>query len=225
MCLRTANIDYNAALHGQRRAVTRTFGIDRAANPDDILGADVILVSGANIAECAPIPQLCLAGREQGAKVIVVDPRITPIARTCDLFLPVKPDATALFKRHPAPMIGTTGSIIRLSRTTPRVRCRAAQVHEWTPSERRSHRHRGETIQQAAEWLARRRRAFSAMRGGSSPQQRRQERDERLKSCWPPAASGARTAATRRSRTGNGQGGASTDKMRSTPRGRDLAKP
>jgi assimilatory nitrate reductase catalytic subunit len=29
--------------------------------------------------------------RENGAKIIVVDPRITPIARTCDLFLPIKP--------------------------------------------------------------------------------------------------------------------------------------
>ena len=29
--------------------------------------------------------------RENGAKIIVVDPRITPLARTCDLFLPVKP--------------------------------------------------------------------------------------------------------------------------------------
>jgi assimilatory nitrate reductase catalytic subunit len=29
--------------------------------------------------------------RENGAKVIVVDPRITPIGRTCDLLLPIKP--------------------------------------------------------------------------------------------------------------------------------------
>ena len=36
--------------------------------------------------------QLCLAGpRAAARKIIVVDPRITPIARTCDLFLPVKP--------------------------------------------------------------------------------------------------------------------------------------
>ena len=29
--------------------------------------------------------------RENGGKLIVVDPRITPIARTADIFLPVKP--------------------------------------------------------------------------------------------------------------------------------------
>ena len=34
---------------------------------------------------------LRLEAREHGAKIIVVDPRLTPIARTCDLFLPIKP--------------------------------------------------------------------------------------------------------------------------------------
>src|SRR5690606_19106480 len=102
MCLRTSNIDYNGRLcmvsagAGNKKA----FGIDRAANPwSDILGAEVVLVAGANVAECAPITTNYIwQAREQGAKVIVVDPRITPIARTCDLFLPVKPGRdTALF--------------------------------------------------------------------------------------------------------------------------------
>ncbi|HVZ21963.1 MAG TPA: molybdopterin-dependent oxidoreductase, partial [Vicinamibacterales bacterium] len=102
MCLRTANIDYNGRLcmvsagAGNKKA----FGIDRAANPwSDILGADVVLVAGANVAECAPITTNYIwQARERGAKVIVVDPRITPLARTCDLFLPVKPGRdTALF--------------------------------------------------------------------------------------------------------------------------------
>jgi assimilatory nitrate reductase catalytic subunit len=78
----------------------KAFGIDRAANPwSDILGADVILIAGANVAECAPITtNYVWQARERGAKVIVVDPRITPMARTCDLFLPIKPGRdTALF--------------------------------------------------------------------------------------------------------------------------------
>ncbi|HKB79359.1 MAG TPA: molybdopterin oxidoreductase family protein, partial [Thermoanaerobaculia bacterium] len=95
MCLRTANIDYNGRLcmvsagAGNKKA----FGIDRAANPwNDILGAEVIWISGSNIAECSPITtNYVWQAREHGAKIVVVDPRITPIARTCDLFLPVKP--------------------------------------------------------------------------------------------------------------------------------------
>jgi anaerobic selenocysteine-containing dehydrogenase len=71
----------------------KAFGIDRAANPwSDIVGTEVVWISGANIAECAPITtNYVWQAREQGAKIIVVDPRITPLARTCDLFLPVKP--------------------------------------------------------------------------------------------------------------------------------------
>ena len=102
MALRTANLDYNGRLCMVSAAAgnKKAFGVDRAANPwSDILGAEVIWLSGANVAECAPITtNYVWQAREQGAKVIVVDPRITPIARTCDLFLPVKPGRdTALF--------------------------------------------------------------------------------------------------------------------------------
>ena len=100
--LKTRYIDYNGRLcmvsagAGNKKA----FGIDRAANPwDDILGAEVVWISGANVAECAPITtHYVWQARERGAKIIVVDPRVTPIARTCDLFLPIKPGTdVALF--------------------------------------------------------------------------------------------------------------------------------
>jgi assimilatory nitrate reductase catalytic subunit len=95
MCLRTSNIDYNGRLCMVSAAAAnkKAFGIDRAANPwSDILKADVVWISGANVGECAPITtNYVWQAREYGAKIIVVDPRITPIARTCDLFLPVKP--------------------------------------------------------------------------------------------------------------------------------------
>jgi assimilatory nitrate reductase catalytic subunit len=95
VCLKTSNIDYNgrlcmvSAASGNKKA----FGIDRAANPwSDILKAEVVWISGANVAECAPITtDYVWQAREKGAKIIVVDPRITPLARTCDLFLPIKP--------------------------------------------------------------------------------------------------------------------------------------
>jgi assimilatory nitrate reductase catalytic subunit len=95
MCLKTSNIDYNGRLCMVSAAAgnKKAFGIDRAANPwSDITHADVVWISGANVAECAPITTSYVwQAREFGAKVIVVDPRITPVARTCDLFLPVKP--------------------------------------------------------------------------------------------------------------------------------------
>lgn len=95
MSLRTANIDYNGRLCMVSAAAgnKKAFGVDRAANPwNDILGAEIIWISGANVAECAPITtDYVWQAREHGAKIIVVDPRITPIARTCDLFLPIKP--------------------------------------------------------------------------------------------------------------------------------------
>jgi assimilatory nitrate reductase catalytic subunit len=103
VALKTANIDYNGRLCMVSAAAgnKKAFGIDRAANPwSDILGADVVWISGANVAECAPITtNYVWQARERGAKIIVVDPRITPVARTCDLFLPVKPGRDiALFK-------------------------------------------------------------------------------------------------------------------------------
>jgi assimilatory nitrate reductase catalytic subunit len=95
VALRTANIDYNGRLCMVSAAAgnKKAFGIDRAANPwSDILKAEVVWISGANVAECAPITtNYVWQARENGAKIIVVDPRITPVARTCDLFLPVKP--------------------------------------------------------------------------------------------------------------------------------------
>lgn len=95
VALGTANIDYNGRLcmvsagAGNKMA----FGIDRAANPwSDIPLAKCIIVTGSNVGECFPILTNYLwRARDNGAKLIVIDPRMTPIARTADLFLPVRP--------------------------------------------------------------------------------------------------------------------------------------
>jgi assimilatory nitrate reductase catalytic subunit len=95
VALRTANIDYNGRLCmvSAGAANKMAFGIDRAANPwSDIPLAKAVIISGANIGECFPIlTDYVWRARDNGAKIIVIDPRMTPIARTADLFLPVRP--------------------------------------------------------------------------------------------------------------------------------------
>jgi assimilatory nitrate reductase catalytic subunit len=95
MALQTANIDYNGRLCmvSAGAASRMAFGIDRNANPwDDIPLAKVIILAGTNLAECFPIlTDYIWRARDNGARIICIDPRITPIARTCDLMLPVRP--------------------------------------------------------------------------------------------------------------------------------------
>lgn len=95
VCLKTPYIDYNGRLCmvSAGSANKMAFGIDRAANPwADIPRAEVVWLAGTNVADCSPITtEYVWQARENGARIVVVDPRITPIARTCDLYLPVKP--------------------------------------------------------------------------------------------------------------------------------------
>src|SRR5579884_3454396 len=90
----TRHCDYNGRLcmSSATGANELSLGIDRASNPvSDALHADVIFVIGANVGECFPIVTSYLwQARDRGAKLIVADPRQTPIARTADLFLPLR---------------------------------------------------------------------------------------------------------------------------------------
>lgn len=157
--LQTANIDYNGRLCMVSAAAgnKKAFGIDRAANPwTDIYGAEVVWISGANVAECAPITTSYVwQARENGAKVIVVDPRITPIARTCDLFLPIKPGRdVALFNGVLHLMIKNDwidrGFIDNHTVGFDEV---AKEVHGWTPAKTAEVTGIAEKlIRQAAEW-------------------------------------------------------------------------
>jgi assimilatory nitrate reductase catalytic subunit len=94
VALRTANIDYNGRLCmvSAAAAAKKILGYDRAANPwSDIRKSKCIFVAGANVAECAPITtEYIWSAREAGAKIIVTDPRMTPLARTVDLYIPVR---------------------------------------------------------------------------------------------------------------------------------------
>lgn len=159
VALRTANIDYNGRLCMVSAAAgnKKAFGIDRAANPwSDIPKAELVWLSGANVAECAPITtDYVWQARENGARIIVVDPRITPIARTCDLFLPVKPG------RDAALFAGVLHLMIEhdwldhdfIEKYTVDFDAVAQSVKEWTPA--RTAEVTGITessLRRAAEW-------------------------------------------------------------------------
>ena len=93
--LRTRHIDYTGRLcrSAAAGAYTHAFGLDRAPLPlTDIPLADCLLVVGSNVAECFPVAMQWLwDARDRGAKLIVMDPRETPTARTADLWLAVRP--------------------------------------------------------------------------------------------------------------------------------------
>ena len=95
LALGTANLDYNGRLCmvSAGTANKKALGIDRASNPwSDIRLADVVFIAGANVAECAPITTSYVwEARDRGAKLIVADPRVTPLARTADVFLGLRP--------------------------------------------------------------------------------------------------------------------------------------
>src|SRR5690348_7065167 len=159
VCLRTPHIDYNGRLCMVSAAAAnkKAFGIDRVTSPwADMIGTEVIWVAGSNVAECSPITTNYIwQAREQGAKVIVQDPRITPIARTCDLYLPVKPG------RDAALFAGVLQLMIEhdwidhafIDRHTVGFDQVAAYCREWTPA--RTAEVTGvpeRSIRQAAEW-------------------------------------------------------------------------
>ena len=99
VALQTPFIDYNGRLCmvSAGAANKKAFGVDRTTSPwADMIGTDVIWIAGSNVAECSPITtNYVWQAREQGAKIIIQDPRITPIARTCDIYLPVRPGRDA----------------------------------------------------------------------------------------------------------------------------------
>jgi assimilatory nitrate reductase catalytic subunit len=235
MCLRTANIDYNGRLCMVSAAAAnkKAFGVDRAANPwSDIPGAEVVVVAGANVAECAPITtDYIWQAREYGARVIVIDPRITPLARTCDLFLPVKPGRdTALFNGILHLMI-VNGWVDHdfIAAHTAGFDAVAAEVQAWTP--RRTAEVTGiaeKAIRQAAEWWGQAKTSFLMHARGI------EHHSNGVKNCL--SAINIVLASGRIGRPhcgyatitgqGNGQGGREHgQKCDQLPGGRDLANP
>ncbi|HYI14422.1 MAG TPA: molybdopterin-dependent oxidoreductase, partial [Thermomicrobiales bacterium] len=137
--LQTRNIDYNGRLCMSSAAVgyARAFGLDRAPLPmTDIPLAKSILVAGSNVAECFPIMmQWIWRARDRGASLIVIDPRETPLARTADLWLPVRPGTDSALLNAMLRVIihdGLTDEAYLRARTNGWEDVKAA-VEQWTP--------------------------------------------------------------------------------------------
>jgi assimilatory nitrate reductase catalytic subunit len=101
VALRTKHIDYNGRLCMVSAAAAnkKAFGIDRAANPwADMFETQVLLIAGSNVGETFPVmTQYVWGARDRGAKLVVVDPRETAIARTADIHVPLRPGTDAAF--------------------------------------------------------------------------------------------------------------------------------
>jgi assimilatory nitrate reductase catalytic subunit len=159
VCLKTPYIDYNGRLCmvSAGAANKKAFGIDRTTNPwSDMVGTEVIWVAGSNVAECSPITTNYLwQAREQGARIIIQDPRITPAARTCDLYLPVKPGRDAALFAGVLHLMIEHGWIDRdfIEAHTVGFDQVADYCKEWTPAKTAEVSGVPErSIRQAAEW-------------------------------------------------------------------------
>jgi assimilatory nitrate reductase catalytic subunit len=167
VALRTRHIDYNGRLCmvSAGTAYKAALGVDRAPNPwSDIPKAEVLMAIGANIGECAPITtDYIWRARDNGAKLIVADPRFTPIARNADLFLPVRPGtdlALLMAMLHVIVRDGLTDAAFIAEHTTSFEKT-AESVARWTPA--RAAEVTGvapEAIERAAHWIGESRRAM-----------------------------------------------------------------
>ena len=128
------------------------FGVDRSPNPwYDIPKAQVLFVIGANVAECSPITtDYIWRCRDNGGKLIVADPRMTPITRNADLYLPLRPGTDL------ALLLGMLHVILRdgledkefIAAHTTGFEAVAADAKEWTPQRAaRGHRRAPEAIE------------------------------------------------------------------------------
>jgi assimilatory nitrate reductase catalytic subunit len=168
VALGTRHIDYNGRLCmvSAGTAYKLAFGVDRSPNPwADIPKAQVIFVIGANIAECAPITtQYIWRCRDAGGRLIVADPRMTPITRNADLYLPLRPGTDL------ALLMGMLHVVLRdnlqdqefIAAHTSGFEQVAESVRAWDPE--RAARITGvppEAIEKAAHWIAEAERAVT----------------------------------------------------------------
>ena len=140
VALATRHVDYNGRLCMVSAAAAnkKAFGVDRGtANPwSDMISAQVILVAGANIGECFPVTtQYFWRARDRGAKLVVVDPRETPVARTADVHAPIRPGTDAAFFNGLLHVVEREGLVDHdfVARRTTGWEATRDMVRTWTP--------------------------------------------------------------------------------------------
>ena len=159
--LGTRHIDYNGRLCmvSAGTAYKLAFDVDRSLIPwSEIPKADVLMVVGANIGDCAPITtDYIWRARDRGAKLVVVDPRMTPISRNADLYLPVRPGTDLALLKAILHVIVRDGLEDRrfIEDHTTGWDAVAESVRDWDP--RKAAEITGvppQSIEQAAYWFA-----------------------------------------------------------------------
>ncbi len=168
VALGTRHIDYNGRLCmvSAGTAYKLVFGVDRAPNPwSDIPLADVMIIAGSNTAECSPITtDYVWRFHDAGGKLIVIDPRMTPITRNADLYLPVRPGtdlALFLAMMHVILRDGLENRSF-IERHTTGFEAVAESAKSWEPAT--AGRITGvppEAIVKAAHWFAKAERGFA----------------------------------------------------------------
>lgn len=101
VALRTRMIDYNGryCMSSAAAGQNRSFGIDRGLPfpVADIAGAQTVMLWGTNLADTLPpIMQYFEKMRENGGRMIVVDPRLTSTARQAQLHLQLTPGSDVI---------------------------------------------------------------------------------------------------------------------------------
>ena len=90
--LGASEVDHTICAASTGKAWSMTFGSMPGADPFDVVHAQLVVVWGANPAIAnTHFPPLVQRARDNGAAVVVVDPRRTAMARRADLHLAVRP--------------------------------------------------------------------------------------------------------------------------------------
>jgi anaerobic selenocysteine-containing dehydrogenase len=122
-----------AATHGA--AYREMFGAMLSADPLDVVHARLVVVWGANPAiSNTHFPPLVQQAKRAGAKVVVVDPRATAMAKRADLHVALRPGTDVVLALAMARAIAARGRLARdfLDAHADGVDAYLAAVDEWT---------------------------------------------------------------------------------------------